>query len=248
MTDETKISDELQNKRKAVMDKVTGKEIMQKFNEEQNAEMAEKKAKFMPPVITEPRCDVCTHPYRTYIEWCLTKGYRYQTISNTVPPNDDGKKPSRKSISNHYQEHMKIEETVIRHEIEEEAERLGHSVSDGVGRLLTERGILKTLIQKAYDDAQDGKIEIQTRDLIQMLKLYREIEDKSSNLKTEQVELYLDIFRRAAQNIFTAEQQKALSNEIRRLREEEEITQGVEGYIASKSVDAEAEATEIQGS
>ena len=122
-------------------------------------------------------------------------------------------------------------------EMEEEAENLGKSLDKGIQTIHTERGILKALIQKAFSDAQDGLIAVEARDLIQMMKLQREIEEKSSNVKTEQAEMYLRIFVRAAQNVLNTDNQIRLSNEIGRLREEDDIEDLVEGYIDSRAIE-----------
>ncbi len=53
---------------------------------------------------TEPRCRVCTSPFREFIAYCLELGCAYKWIAKHTPPSS--RNLDRRSISTHYQKHM----------------------------------------------------------------------------------------------------------------------------------------------
>ena len=97
MDDGTKVSEDILLKRKAVLDKASTKDLKQKWEEEDREQIDAAKKQFAPPVVTEPKCKVCTSPWRQYIEWGLMKHYSYEAIERSIPEDAEGKRPSRKS-------------------------------------------------------------------------------------------------------------------------------------------------------
>ncbi len=105
-----------------------------------------------PPLPFEPRCEVCTSPYRHFIDSMLVKGgYSYVYIANTVPGKGD-KKIDRRSVANHAKKHLGFQEQALRALLEEEADMAEQNYEEGVRGAITHRGVLEIAVRKAYDD------------------------------------------------------------------------------------------------
>jgi hypothetical protein len=209
-----------------------------------NMEYLEKEeAKYAPPLITEPRCLVCNSSYRLWIERQLLKGLSYSAIANSIPPEKypDGKikKIERRSIANHSKNHMPLDQAVMRAVMEEEADLLNQNWEEGVKGAFTNRGALNALIRKAYDNAMNNVTVVEPRDMIQMIKLYSEMEANSAITATEEAKMTVRIFMEAITNVFDEildkEQadtiKQAIVKEVKRLRSRDEIDVEVEHQL-----------------
>lgn len=182
----------------------------------------------------------CQHPNRLFIEQQLVRGRSYSAIARSVPPHPDtGKVVDRRSVKHHYEEHMDLDNAVIRGVLEEEAQLLGQNIEEGLVGAFSTRGALNVLIRKAYDDAMNGITTVEPRDMIQMIKLFQELDAASSTKIVEEAKASVAIFMASIQNVFAdmlePEQAKELSDaivaEVRRLREQNEVEAEIENHL-----------------
>lgn len=227
------VSDEERSKRRAVLDKTSGKDLEQKWRDEDRKEMELREKRMAPPVFTEPRCAVCTSDYRAFIENQLIKGHSYEGISKALPEDSTGKKIGRKSIGNHAKEHLPIDRAVIRAELEAEADILKQNYDEGIKGALTLRGMLNVIVRKAYDDHMKGMTTTEIKDMIQLVKLMNEMNTDESTVKSEETEAALRIFVRAIQNVCDTEMQVMIAAESKRLRQLDNLEFAAEEYFES---------------
>jgi hypothetical protein len=236
------VSEDERRKRRVVLEKTKGQDLVRDWGQRDRSELDQKMKAHAPPTVIEQRCHVCISPHRPWIEMLLVKGYGYKAISEKVPADEDGHKPDRRSISRHYKEHMAIEKMVIREELMREAESLRTNAEEGGRDAFTDRGALRVLIRKTFDDAMAGVINSEVKDLIQMVKLLNDIEVDASETKTEEAEMQLRIFGRAIENVLDQDQRFTFVEEVKRLRAMSDIDFEIEAqfkYEPAKVVDGE---------
>ena len=237
-----RVSDEERRKRREIMDRNSKEEQMRKWAQEDRSDIEKAVQKYAPPVITEPRCHVCTSPHRPWIERQLLDGVSYSAIARMLPP-VEGKEFDYRSISSHSKKHMRLEEAVVRAVLEEEADVLGQQWEEGVKGAFTMRGALEVMVRKAYRDAMDGVTTIEPRDIVQMMKLYMEMSTNSGATAIEEAKTSIRIFMLAIQNVCLKSdlvdrdigQQLlvAISSEVEQLRAEEDIEQTIEKQLTT---------------
>lgn len=225
------VTDDERAKRRAVLDKTTGQELKRNWEQEDREEIEAAEKRLAPPVITEPKCHVCTSEHRHYMELCLTKGYAYQTIANSVPTDSNGKKPSRKSLANHWKEHMPIDRQVVRGMLEEDADLLQQNYETGAKGALTNRGILNRLIRKAWEDAEKGVTTVEPKDLVQMMKLQNEMNNSVAQTKNEEIESEFRIFVMAIQQVCDHDMLNQITDKIKQLRGMDDIDTQMERHL-----------------
>src|ERR1017187_10211710 len=217
--DELGISAEEQRKRRVALDKRSGTDMKNKWAQEDRARLAAQSQAISPEIVTESRCHVCTHPHRLFIEQMIVKAYGYKAISEAIPEVEGVPKPDRRSISKHLSRgHMPLELQTIRRTLDEEAVLLQQNVEEGARGAVTDRGMLKVLVRKAYELAQSGSIAIEMRDVIQMIKLLNYMDVKSSTGKADEYERDFGLFLQAIRNVTDENTQRLISAELKRLR------------------------------
>lgn len=225
------ISDEERKKRKRVLDRRSGADLKKRWEQGDRAEIESRERSSAPPVIIESRCHVCQSPFRDFIEECLIKGHSYERIAKQIPPDDNGKKVDRRSIANHFKEHMDLQRTAIREELEEEARALQQNVEQGALGAKTDRGILKVLVAKGFDDVLKGVSTVEPKDLIQIIKLLNELNSDASNTRAEENEIALRTFVRAIESVCPPEMIKLIVTEAERIRNMDDVEFAMEGVI-----------------
>lgn len=225
------ISDEERKKRKRVLDRRSGADLKKRWEQSDREEIAVRSKDAAPPVIVEPRCHVCKSQYRDFIEQSLIKGHSYERIAKQIPPDDTGRRIDRRSISLHYKEHMDLQRAAIREELEEEAKALQQNVEQGSAGAKTDRGILKVLVAKGFDDVLSGVSTVEPRDLIQIIKLLNELNNDASSTRAEENEIALRTFVRAIENVCSPEQIKMIVFEAERIRNMDDVEFAMEGII-----------------
>lgn len=237
------VAPEERQKRNRVLDKTTGQDLRRQWAQQDRSEIDAQERAIAPPITVEPRCRVCTSEYRVHIERQIIKGLAsYQMIADEIPPDKEGRMIDRRSIKNHYLKHMPIEQQAQRALLEEEADLMRQNYEEGVKGALTDRGMLRVLVRKAYQDAMDNSTVVEPKDLIQMIKLQNEMEAKSSDSKTEELEISLRIFTMAIQNVVPQELVIAIVEEVRRLKGMDGIEFAMEEHFevpAPKMIEAE---------
>lgn len=226
--DEIGVSAEERIKRRKVMEKTKGKDLERNWQQSDRSDIEQKLAAHAPRIIVETRCHTCMSENRLWIEEMIVKGYPFKRIAeSSVAAGID-----RRSLSKHAKEHMPIERMRIRHELEEEAEKLKKNYEDGASGAISDRGMLKTLARKAYEDAMNGITQAEVKDLIQMIKLLNDLEVESSGAKAEELEMQLRIFAKAIQNTLEQSQLNIVVEEIKRLRQLDSIDLEMEDALA----------------
>lgn len=228
------VSDEERRKRQEIKEKRSVAGMEKRWQQADREELDKAVEANAPPVISEAKCHTCQNPHRLWIESMLFKGMSYKAIADSIP---DG--PDRRSISHHYQHHMRVDQAVVRGILEEEAGILNQNVEEGVKGAFTNRGALNVLIRKAYDDAYAGITTVEPRDLIQMIKLYNEMDSSASVQAMEEAKAAVRIYTDAIKNVFAEmldsemaqELQRSIVQEIQRLRKIDEIDAQVENEL-----------------
>lgn len=173
-----------------------------------------------PPAIFEPRCHVCTHQHRHWIETMLIYGQSYVSISRAIEqsPADD---VDRRSISKHAKEHMNVQDAAMRAVIETEAELEGKNFEEGVANVLTMRSILEVMAHKGYKDIVDGNVTVEPRDLIQIARIKSEMDNQGAISAAEEARLQVQIMTEAIRRAFPqAEDQAKVVREIKLLKKQ----------------------------
>jgi len=222
------ISPDERARRQAIIDRRSEQGMKDKWA--QNDRTAVKKAmeNISPPAITQTRCKICMHTNRLWVEQMIVKGYAYLHISEQLLDEDGRPELDRRSIKNHAEKHMTLEEKRIRAELDEQIRTLGANEEAGAQGAFTDRGALKVLIRKAFEEAQAGLITMEIRDMIQAIKLLNDMEVKASDARAAENEEALRIFLQAVQTICDADTQGAIVEEVQRLRLRANIPREIE--------------------
>jgi hypothetical protein len=225
------ISDEERKKRKRVLDRRSGADLKKRWEQGDREELERREQDLAPPRVSEARCHVCQSPYRDFIEEALVKGHSYERIAKKLPPDPDGDSVSSRSISNHFKEHMDLQRQAIREELEEEARAISQNVEAGALGAKTDRGILKVLVAKGFDDVIRGVSTVEPKDLIQIIKLLNELNNNASTSRAEENEVALRTFVRAIENVCPPEMIKLIVTEAERIRNMDDVEFAMEGII-----------------
>lgn len=238
------ISDEDRKKQRAKLEARSQQGLAKRYADQNRADLEEAEAQLAPPTITEARCHVCQSEHRMWIERQILKGRAYKAIAESLPPDRDGVKIDRRSISNHYSKHMPLDSAVVRGILEEEADLVGQNFHEGVKGAITMQGMLRVLVQKGYDDALAGITTVEPRDIVQMIKSYNEMVSNQGEAATEEAKIVVRIFMDAIKNViedeFDPERANELkvriSEEVKRLRAREEIDMEVERHMPVRAL------------
>jgi hypothetical protein len=149
--------------------------------------------KAKPPLPFEPRCRVCTSPYRKFIESLLIKGSNYVWISENVP-GEEGRPIDRRSISNHAKKHMAYQDAAIRAILEEEARLAGQNYEEGVRGAITHRSVLEVALRKAYEDIVNGVTTVEPRDLISIINAVQKMDEQAEAVAVNQLRAQVQAF------------------------------------------------------
>ncbi len=236
------ISDEDRAKQRQNLAKRSAAGQADKYAQDNRASLAEAEKQLAPPVINEPRCRVCQSEHRLWIERQLLKGRSNSAIAKSLPPDNMGRVVDRRSIANHVDKHMPLDEAVTRAILQEEADLIGQNWEEGVRGAFTMRGSIEVLIRKAYEDALSGVTTVEPRDLIQMVKLYNDMNENSGTSATEEAKTAIRLFMEAIRTVLTQsdlvepdtgiEIMKEIQGEVQRLRQQDEIEKQIEQHLA----------------
>jgi len=235
--DELGIDAEERAKRRRVLDKQSGQAFKTANAQKDHAVIEAQKAAIAPSQVIETRCHVCTHPNRLFIEQSLVNGYGHTKIADAIPDIEGVPKPDRRSIGKHLAKHMPLELQTIRKTLDEEAALLQQNVEDGARGAVTDRGMLKVLVRKAYELAQAGSIAIEMRDVIQMIKLLNDMDVKASTGRADEYERDFGLFLQAIRNVCDENTQRLISAEVKRLRSYDDVETEVEAALLQLPVE-----------
>jgi hypothetical protein len=188
----------------------------------------------LPERITEKRCNVCTHPFRDWIEVMLVKGMPYKTLGERVSPT-----VHRHSIANHYNKHMDLQDTALRAILEQEAKLQGLNIEEGVGDIITKRGMLEVMARKGYEDAVTGHTTVEPRDMVQITKLLAEMDVQQYQIGIDEMRVQMQVFITAIKDVCDAEMQAAIGQRVKQLRTKDGVTAELESVMDDQVVEAE---------
>lgn len=183
--------------------------------------------------VFEPRCHVCQHPHRDWIEMMLIKGASYKGLQQRVPPLQGHEKLDRRSISNHHKNHMDLKDAAIRAILEREADLQSQDYKEGVEDAITKRGVLEVMLRKGFDDIVNNVTTVEARDLIQLAKVLGDMDSVAGQVGLDEARAQVQIFIQAIKNVCDLEQQGEIAEEVRRLRSRENIDTRFEDIITS---------------
>lgn len=177
----------------------TGKgndDFKKEMQQQHRAELAATEANFAPERIFVSTCHTCQHPHRDWIEMMLLKGMSYKKLGDTVSPKVD-----RRSISNHYKEHMDLQDAALRRIIEDEARLQGLDFEEGVQDAITKRSVLEVALRKGYEDVLNGVTTVEPRDLIQIAKVLAEMDSHQYQIGLDEARAQVQLFIQAIKNV-----------------------------------------------
>lgn len=207
---------------------------------EDREDIARAERNMSPDRIVEPRCDTCTHPYRDFIETMLIKGQPYLAISNRVSPKVD-----RRSISNHFKNHMDLQDVALRSILEEEAKIQGRNFEEGVNDIITKRAVLEVSLRKGYEDVVKGVTTVEPRDLIQIAKVLGEMDLHQNQIGLDELRAQVQIFIQAIKDVCDADTQNQIGQRVKQLRSREGVEAAIEKAMDPPEI-AEATVVEIE--
>lgn len=201
-----------------------GKEIEKRLSQQKR--MEKKGRRGAPPRYTHPLCDTCNHAFRDFIEFQLVRGIPYKTLGERVSPPVD-----RRSLSNHYQNHMDLEDAALRAIIEREAALQGQNHDEGVADLVTTRSVMEIALRKGYEDVIEGNTTVEPRDLIQIAKLLGDMNDKQYSTGLEELRQQMAIFVQAIKDVLSLEDQARIAERLKVLRKRENMISPIENQM-----------------
>lgn len=179
-----------------------------------------------------PQCHVCQHPFRDWIEAMLVKGFTYKGLQDRVPPAEGQNKLDRRSISNHHRNHMDLRDAAMVAIIEREANLQSIDREDGIGDIVTKRGVLEVMLRKGYEDILNNTTTVEPRDLIQLTKLLAEMDTHSGQVGLDEARAQVQLFIQAIKDVCDLDTQAAIAAQVKKLRGRENIDTNFEEMVA----------------
>lgn len=190
-----------------------------------------------PPVIVEPKCAVCTHPNRLWLERQLIRGQPYATLARSIPGvNVD---TFRRSLKHHYQHHMDLESAQVRAIMEEEGDLLALNYEEGVKGAFSNLAAINIMIRKGFSDVLDNITTVEPKDMIKMMELYEKMNTQSATKMVEEAKAAVNIFMEAIRNVFNDNLDRETSDllsqeivkEVKRLRQQNALESQIENNL-----------------
>lgn len=200
----------------------------------ERAEVQKRLDKIKPPRINEPRCLVCTHEQRDFIEFSLVQGASYSSIANRVDPTVD-----RRSVSNHHKKHMDLQDAVLIGIIEKEFDKVADQNSEYVEDMITQRGVLEVALRKGFEDLRNGVTTVEPKDIIQIVKLMADMDSHATEQSAAEAQASISIFMEAIRSVVTPEQVSLIGQKVGELRQQKEIRTKFENQLLPGTVDGE---------
>ena len=214
-----KLEEELRGNRQGVSKKSYSKMMEEAGHQDAREEVQIELDRHAPPRIFEPRCSVCKHPHRNWIESILVRGnISYKGLAERVTPSLD-----RRSISHHYKHHMDLQDAALVAIIEEEARLEGRNLDEDLRGAITKRGALEVALRKAYEDIVNGVTTVEPRDMIQIAKLLGDLDSNAYQTGLDELRSQVQIFIQAIKDVCDADTQAAIAKRVAQLRKRENI-------------------------
>lgn len=144
--------------------------------------------------IDEPRCSVCQHAKRFLIDKHLVKGTSFSEIGRTFGLD-------RRAVSNHYRNHLNLEDAAITRIIEREASLLDEDFEEGVKGILARRVYLETALKKAQEALVNGDITVEPKDAVAIIEKLDKLENESSEAALAKLKIELGAYIQAMKEV-----------------------------------------------
>jgi hypothetical protein len=154
-----------------------------------------------PAPIVEPRCNVCKHKHRDYIDQLLSMGIPFAELARVFE--EDG--ISQKSLSRHKERHLSLETAAIRRILEEQSRALQSNIDNEAQSILTRRAVVDTAILKGHMEIVSGSSSVEPRDLVSFLAMAEKMEEKTSAMEKEEMMREWDAFQQAVKEVAPSE-------------------------------------------
>lgn len=166
-----------------------------------------------PPLIVEPRCNVCTSPHRHAIDQMLVGAYTYSEIARQF----DFEGIDRRSISSHHKKHLSYEEAAIRAVIEREAILARRNHEEGVERMVTKQTYLEVALHKAYDQLNADKVDITAGEAVKLIEMLARLEQEHNDVAIDEMRVQFNAFMRAVKTTVPADMWEHVREETHNL-------------------------------
>lgn len=203
-----------------------GQELTKEMQREDRAMVKRMEENIAPDRIYESRCDTCNHPFRDWLEMMLIKGMPYKTLGDRVSPQVD-----RRSLSNHFRNHMDLQDTAFRAILEQEAKLQGQNFEEGIQDAITKRGVLEIALRKGYEDIVNGTTTVEARDLIQIAKVLGDMDSHQYEVGLDELRAQVSIFLQAIRDVCDQETQNAIGTRVAELRKREGLHVQIEAAM-----------------
>jgi hypothetical protein len=174
---------------------------------------AEEKA-FVRPF--EPRCHVCTHPFRDIIDSMLLKAdLSFSELARRMPPGRNGRKLDHRQLSTHSKKHLGAGDAAIRAILEEEADLAQKDYTEGVRGAITHRGGLEVAFRKAYEDIVNGVAAVEPRDMIKIAEQLRKWDDETHAVQVDILRAQVSAIEEAIKRVLPKDKWMEVVNEAK---------------------------------
>lgn len=149
------------------------------------------------PIISEPRCKVCSSVHRNAIDKLLASGFTYSEIERQFA----AAQIPRRSISSHAKQHLNYEQAAIREVIEKEAMAAQRNYEEGVSRLVTKNAYLEVALQKAYDALINGDAMVEPKDAVKVIEMLSKLQDQNQTVAMDELRVQFQYFMQAVKEV-----------------------------------------------
>lgn len=190
----------------------------------ERAEVKNSENRLGPPKPFEPRCHVCTHQFRDFIDSLLIKhDLSFSEIARRMPPGQNGRQLDHRQIGNHARKHLGVGDAAIRAILEEEAEQSAKDFKEGVRGAITHRGGLEVAFRAAFQDIIDGVASVEPRDMIAIGKLLKEWDKETQETQVDVLRAQVGALIEAIRQIAPQEMWGEILDRAKELMEREEV-------------------------
>lgn len=198
-----------------------------------------------PEKIVQPRCRVCQHENRDYIDGQLAAAdVNLSQLARKLPPLEDGKRINRRSLASHAKNHLNTEQGVLREIMIFEAERAGKSWEESVTGAFTHRGLMEIMLRQAFDNINRGVVQVEPKDTLAIVKLVREMDEQSSSEAVDEARATVNAFIQAIMQHVDRETWVRIANTTEKIMK----GSGIELSLIADADVVEAEAVDLESS
>lgn len=165
-------------------------------------------------VTKSAKCSVCQHDHREAIDRAIVSGTSYSEVARLF-------ELGRKAISNHAKEHLSFNDAALQKIIEREASIHGATVEEGVQGAMRRRVLLESYLAKAMQDLVDGEVEIEPKDVVQIVGLLDKLDHDSADPQIEEIQLQFNSILQAINELIPGDMKDKISQRAKEIAQAE---------------------------